>query len=296
MNTEFDVKSIPQILREAGWHVWDGKTKRPRIPAPAAPYAKPHQARPFMECVHFAESRRWGIGVQMASTKFVVGIDLDRCLPMEDWAQEIVDCADSGVFLTPSGTGLRLFVHGLWKGRGREWVHPDGQEHHGFGVYPSGQTRFLTIGRLWKEGGVCCNQPFIDWLVTTYFPVKENPQQSAAMEDIKKIAAWYERCFPDSGVVPHMMASRCQFGKLWRGDWSAYSSQSEADLALANHLAFEYVGPNPERLETLMTVSELGRRDKWVNRDDYRDWTIEKAIKGYLNSPVFISDLVRARK
>ncbi len=294
LNTSFDPNTIPKILRDAGWHVWDGETKRPRIPSPSAPYAKPRQARPFIECARFAKSRGWGIGLQMASAKFVVGIDLDRCIG-EDWAEEIIDRAKSGIYLSASGTGLRLFVHGIWpRQRGKEWAHPDNEPHHGFGVYPAGLTRFLTIGPPWREGGVCPNQGFLDWLADSYFP-KDAAQQSAVMEDVKKIASNYERCFPDTGVIPHLRESRSRFGKLWRGDWSEYTSQSEADLALANHLCFEYVGPDPERLEKLMTLSGLCR-DKWIDRDDYRDWTIDKAIKGYLNSPVFISDLVRARQ
>jgi hypothetical protein len=67
-----------------------------------------------------------------------------------------------------------------------------------------------------------------------------------------------------------------KFTKLWKGDWeNDYSSQSEADLALAAMLAF-YTGPNEELLDELFRQSGL-YRDKW-DRDDYRERVLAKAM------------------
>ena len=49
--------------------------------------------------------------------------------------------------------------------------------------------------------------------------------------------------------------------KLWNGDWSAYTSQSEADLALCAHLAF-WSGDDPARVDQLFRQSGL-MREKW---------------------------------
>ena len=279
--------NVPKFLQEAGWHVWDLKEKRPRVPSPSAPYAKPRQARPYQECVAFAESRRWGIGIQMASIRGLVGIDFDGCAG-EDWVEELI--GGHLTYLSPSGTGYHVFVRGRVS-RGREWAHPDGRPHHGFGIYPGGQARFLTLGE-YHSGTLKIDQPFLDALIAKYFePDPPRPE----VKHIAAIAEYYERCFPDTGLIPFLQESTDQWGKLWRGDWSKYASQSEADLALATHLAFEYVGPNPERLETLMTASGLCR-EKWIDRDDYRDRTITKAIRGYLASPVFVADLYERLK
>jgi hypothetical protein len=67
------------------------------------------------------------------------------------------------------------------------------------------------------------------------------------------------------------------FARLWRGDWSGYSSQSEADLALCNHLAF-WCGPDEQRIADLFAQSGLNRT-KW-QREDYRRRTIRKALEG----------------
>lgn len=71
-----------------------------------------------------------------------------------------------------------------------------------------------------------------------------------------------------------------------KGDISGYFSQSEADLALCNMIAFR-TGPNPDLIDEVFRQSQLyrnkweheGYRNKW-ERDDYREITIEKAIEG----------------
>lgn len=64
---------------------------------------------------------------------------------------------------------------------------------------------------------------------------------------------------------------------LYEGDTSSYASHSEADLALATHLAW-LTGRDPERMDRLIRSSGL-MRPKW-ERADYRERTIERAIAG----------------
>jgi hypothetical protein len=66
--------------------------------------------------------------------------------------------------------------------------------------------------------------------------------------------------------------------RLWTGDTSGYRSNSEADLALCEKLAY-YTGGDSTQIEHLFKSSGLAR-DKWVNRKDYRNKTIEKAKTG----------------
>jgi len=69
-----------------------------------------------------------------------------------------------------------------------------------------------------------------------------------------------------------------KFRELWAGDISSYPSRSEADLALCGKLAF-YTNGNSDQIEQLFNQSGLAR-DKWLNRQDYRKQTIDKAIAG----------------
>lgn len=70
-----------------------------------------------------------------------------------------------------------------------------------------------------------------------------------------------------------------RFEQLWCGDMTGYPSQSEADLALCNLLAF-WTGPDPARIERLFSQSALADRGKWRERADYRQDTIGKALAG----------------
>src|SRR5215212_5724369 len=66
-----------------------------------------------------------------------------------------------------------------------------------------------------------------------------------------------------------------KFEALWRGDRDGYDSPSEADQALISLLAFYTQDEN--QLDSLFRRSALCR-DKWTNRPDYRQSTIEKAL------------------
>ena len=74
------------------------------------------------------------------------------------------------------------------------------------------------------------------------------------------------------------------FADLWEGRWERHTvrwesdTHSEADLALCGMLAF-WTRKDPDRMDRLFRQSELCR-DKWVDRKDYRDRTIKKAISG----------------
>jgi putative DNA primase/helicase len=80
--------------------------------------------------------------------------------------------------------------------------------------------------------------------------------------------------------------------ELWAGNWEStrkrsgevFESQSEADLALAGHIARECLKSGLGKVELAQSVegvfkqSGLAQRDKWLTRPDYRERTIEKAI------------------
>ncbi len=69
-----------------------------------------------------------------------------------------------------------------------------------------------------------------------------------------------------------------KFVKLFdRGDISDYGSQSEADCALCAMIAFR-TGPDPETIEEVFSGSALVR-DKWTEREDYREATIAAGIE-----------------
>jgi primase-polymerase (primpol)-like protein len=69
------------------------------------------------------------------------------------------------------------------------------------------------------------------------------------------------------------------FSALWAGRWQhRYGSQSEADLALCSMLSF-WAGGDAARVDALFRCSALSR-EKWIDRADYREWTLAKATQG----------------
>jgi len=84
----------------------------------------------------------------------------------------------------------------------------------------------------------------------------------------------------DEEVISKASHRSATFVKLYRnGDTSGYDSTSSADLALMNILAF-WCGGDRAQMERLFSQSALGQRQKWRERADYRELTIDKALAG----------------
>ncbi len=80
----------------------------------------------------------------------------------------------------------------------------------------------------------------------------------------------------DETVIEWAISIDAKFARLWAGDFSGYPSQSEADQALCNKLAF-YLQRNLERMDQAFRRSGLYRK-KW-DRKDYSDATLDRAIE-----------------
>jgi len=151
---------IPEALRVhkrwALWAaVWDARRgkydKVPRAvgdPSVGLSSAFPDRWASFAEASQCLVQRpdARGLGYCMTSVHGIVGIDLDRCVSPEGkiatWAQEVVDQLDSYTEMSPSGTGLRVFVQGE--------IDADWTNHtRGIEVYGGHTARFLTVTGRW---------------------------------------------------------------------------------------------------------------------------------------------------
>jgi primase-polymerase (primpol)-like protein len=91
------------------------------------------------------------------------------------------------------------------------------------------------------------------------------------------------RDLPDEQLLARALRSRSgpRLGALWGGDWSAYPSPSEGDLALCLHLAW-WTGGDAARVDRLYRQSGLYRA-KWDQRHagdgrTYGRLTVERAL------------------
>ena len=210
-----------------------------------------------------------GIGFAFSPEDPYTGIDLDKCRnpetgAIEPWAKKIIDRLDSYTELSPSGRGVHILVKGRIPGTRRRTGNVE--------MYDRG--RFFTVTGVLI--GTCktieARQPQLDTLYEEVFQPKPMQAQDRKPTPAQPVA------LADAELLEKARTAKNghDFDRLWRGDTSGYSSQSEADLALCCHLAF-WVGRDPARIDGLFRQSKLCR-DKW-DRQDYRERTLTAAIE-----------------
>lgn len=212
-----------------------------------------------------------GIGFELGSSPFV-GIDIDHCIEggaVNKEAQKIIDDFTGYVELSPSGAGVHIIVKAdIADGKGRRKGNIE--------IYPAG--RFFTVTgnvipgyeKISTEGKAL--QALIA-IVDAKTPLQELPQNP--LIDPPEML--------DSELINKIRQSGqgAKFEALYdRGDLSAYGDDdSAADQALMNILAW-WTNGDMLAMERMFTSSALGKREKWANRQDYRDRTIQEAIRG----------------
>lgn len=226
-----------------------------------------------------------GLGIALGFGD-LVGVDLDNCRDpetwdAEDWAVDIVERLDSYTEVSPSGTGLHVLVKGALpedaRNRQRDVPSTLSQfDEAEIEIYDS--TRYFTFSGSHVEG------------TSTSINVRPNELLDVHDDYVAEEEDKAESSIPepetDLNLNDEELLERAKdaengdsFERLWNGDTSAHDNDhSRADMALMQHLAY-WTRCDPTRMERLFSQSGLGQRDKWRDRDDYRNRTIQKAIE-----------------
>lgn len=213
-----------------------------------------------------------GIGIVFNRNDGLVCIDIDD---LEDISKAPDFVSKSYTELSPSEKGLHLWIRGIKP----DWV---GTKQNGIEIYGSDANSFLTItGAIFTNKPVMANQSLIVSIAEKYF-LNQKPQEEAKKP--KKVIKFKQ--VPDDVVINKMFDSKQgeQIKALFSGDWTAFSSQSEADQSLCNHLAY-WTNDDAEQMDRLFRASNLYRK-KWDEKrpkGTYGSITIEKAIKDKLS-------------
>ncbi len=206
-----------------------------------------------------------GVGF-MFNAGGIVGIDFDHCvedghlLPsVEEWVRKF----DSYTEYSPSRTGIHIFCKGTLGGR--KAVKTATVE-----IYD--RARYFTVtGEPYGDKKPLREaQEILNALYTEY----GEKATDSPMDTIDALEG--DSPLTDDEVIERILRSK--LAALWEGDWSEYPSQSEADMALCNELAF-YCCRNTEQMDRLFRQSGL-LRDKWDRRSGsstYGEMTLEKA-------------------
>jgi hypothetical protein len=243
-----------------------------------------------------------GVGfVPLANDNLVV-IDLDKCRDpatgaVEDWAARIVAEVDTYTEASPSGKGLRLVAYGCKPDRQRS---KRGKVEIYDGLTKAGKAggRYLTFTGQRLPGTPAEIGERQAAITLVYERELKTPPTRTKKASATDTAAAFTSAIDhpsidppapgpptplgtDAELIARAKAARNgeKFGRLWAGDWDGYDSPSEADLALCNILLYWTRG-DLERVERLFGQSELGKRAKWTEREDYRRLTLDEALRG----------------
>ena len=212
-----------------------------------------------------------GVGFEFADGGGLVGVDLDHCRDKDSGeitsslACEIIRSFHSYTEVSPSGTGIHIICRGRLPGPG---LHRDKVE-----MYDSGRY-FTVTGKQFSPGSLADAQSAINQY---YSKFTEGRKKTAQAQQTST-----EEGLQDEEVISRARKSRQAeaFERLWRGDFQGYPSQSEADLALCNMLAF-WTGCNADQMDRLFRQSGL-MREKWDRKQagtTYGAITVQNAVE-----------------
>ena len=239
------------------------------------------------------------IGFAFTATDNYFFVDVDNALQSDgQWsplASQIFQMFPGCAFeISFSGKGFHIFGQYIQK-----LQHGNKRTDLGIELYTEGRWVALTGTAAQgsdKTSAQACYAMYASWF----------PRSTAAAADAK----WTDKPYPkwlgpedDDELIRRMLSSRpsdkamfgegATIGQLWNADEDALAKAfpdpgrdddlqwggNEADAALLSHLAF-WTGKNAARMERMFSTSQLGQREKWNNREDYRRRSILFAIDG----------------
>jgi hypothetical protein len=309
-----DWDAIPDAMKqEKRWLLWrsmmvrnkrTGEWKRRKVPcSPITGKRASAQDRSIWlsleEAQKLCKEGDYG-GIGFALGDGWAGIDMDSCIDPKGrlgWGEtkpginlspelapdRIIETFEDEAYFekSPSGNGL----HGIMRLKGKLpprrrklSLSASDDVKKELACYDSG--RFFTVtGR--KIAGNCTMADVTDKLVRLHslmFPQAPVPIRSAEAGSTVPVPA-----LEDNDLIERASHAKDgdKFQRLWEGSHNGYPSQSEADLALCNILAF-WTGRDEARIDQLFRQSGL-MRDKW-EREDYRDGTIARACESTVNT------------
>jgi putative DNA primase/helicase len=280
------MEGIPHEMRGFPQWVCSGRNKEPVNPK-SGQHAKTNDPATWTSYDEAVEATQrydlCGVGFVLTKEDPFFVVDLDGCIDPETgelsrWADELLE-QFSGTYIerSRSDTGLHIVARGRpSRDRTRLWR----ENSQGIEVYANGQYVELTGKRLCGEH-VLPRQEALDWLYSEYFSA-EYP------EDVSKpagVAEGVPLTLSDRELLSKMQntGDYTHFIELYRsGDWSRYSSRSEADLRLCGMLAF-WTQRDAERMDRFFRKSGL-ITPKWdehhfADGSTYGQHTIQLAVQ-----------------
>lgn len=227
-----------------------------------------------------------GIGFVFTAATPYCGIDIDHCINTETGAinlnaLDIIHAMDSYTEISPSGTG----IHIIYKGKNHDEWNKKVMNALGDGIHLEmyQKERYFTV-----TGNVYMNKPVADredstaLIYMTYMQKKQNSGTPTPVRTAKPLN------LTEKEIIDKAMNAQngLTFSELYSGNWqNKYSSQSEADMAFCNMLAF-WCQKDFDMMDKIFRSSGL-MRDKWTEKHGqatYGEITLNKAIESCQNT------------
>ncbi len=289
-------KSIPDALQSNDqWVCWeivlrDGKpTKQPINPitGTVASSTDPDTWGSLEDArSHLQAADVDGIGFVFTDEDPFVGIDLDKCRDSDDgsiapWASRIITQLNSYTERSPSGTGFHILLKGSVPGdrkrRGNVEMYDSARYFTVTGDHVTSTPR--SIGQRPKTLSDL-HQEFLEPADDKSEDTLDNQNSHTNTRSTSPSTESVELDDQQLLEKARSAANGDDFAALWRGSTAGYDSHSEADMALACHLAF-WTGGDLTRMDALFRKSGL-IREKWdeqhyADGSTYGEKTIERA-------------------
>lgn len=264
--------NIPNEMKQyRQWVVWKYHTladgKKTKVPYSVngfqASVVNPNHWTTFDEAIKATNFD--GIGFVLTENDPFCFIDLDHSEDPETIRQQKLifeNFNDTYAEFSPSGKGLHIICKGSL---------PQGRKRNKVEMYSA--QRFMTMtGAVYNRLGIVNCQPKLNTLF--------NALNTKKHSDVE-IQDEAER-YTDEEIINTAYSAENgeKFADLYKGDWhNHYSSQSEADHALINIIAF--YSRNSEQIKRIFLSSELGKREK-AKRADYVGNMIKRSFDNYI--------------
>lgn len=259
-------EKIPQELKELKrWCCWSGD-KLPKNPYTGgnAQSNNPDTWSDFETACKAVDKYHFnGIGFMFAPPYF--GVDMDDCVENQELIDEFVGSLQSYTEFSTSGTGIHIICKGKL---------PEGARRKNKIEMYENRRYFIMTGNIYDEN-LTEIRDCTESIKLLHHKYLYTPTPKALSKAVEKVN------LADQDVIDK--ARSCKTGSLFQllysGSWQGlYPSQSEADIALCNQLAF-WTQKDEEQMDRIFRSSGL-MRQKWDTKRGgltYGQITIQKA-------------------
>jgi putative DNA primase/helicase len=293
VSTRLDV--VPDALRARGqWVCWryverDGKPTK--CPFNAKTGGMADSTDPGTWSSFDAAVAAWGnggyegVGFVFAPDDPYCGVDLDDCIDesgeIKDWGVRVITALDSYCEISPSGTGVKVFLEGAKPGERCRKGFKDGEVE----MYDRGRFFTVTGQRLdITSENVEPRQEELELLYAEVFgPAQTSLPPAPPAAERPPTPSPASAGLTDDEILDKAKRSRksgTKFSSLWSGQWNGhFNSASEADSSVVFTLAF--YTKDAAQIDRMFRRSGLFR-PKWDEKHGaktYGQTTIDKALE-----------------